>query len=89
MTIQEFSKENSMALLYATIILFVLVVILFFALAFEGGRGRKMMSADDYRAKDKQMINKDINKTRDPYNSSNNLPVKSGSQSSVTVEVKP
>jgi hypothetical protein len=82
MKLKEFSNKNSLALFYSTILLLIIVIILFFSLAYEGGKGRKPMSMDDYRKREGQMINNGLVGSID-------LPSSQGSQASVTVEVKP
>ena len=59
MTIKEFSNKNSVALLYSNIILLALVVVLFFSLAYEGGKTREKLKVEDYKIKENQML--DIN----------------------------
>lgn len=57
MTIKEFSNKNSLALFYSNTILFLLVVILFFALAYEDGKTREKLKMEDYKNKESQPLN--------------------------------
>lgn len=75
MTIKEFSNKNSVALFYSSLILFILVVVLFFALAYEGGKARQKPGIEDYKNRENQILGKNQSK--------------STSGSSITVNVLP
>jgi hypothetical protein len=75
MTIKEFSNKNSLALFYSNTILFLLVVILFFALAYEGGKTREKLKMEDYKNKESQLLN--------------NGQSKNSTETSITVNVIP
>lgn len=87
MKIKEFSNKNSLALFYSTITLLILAIILFFTLAYEGGKTRKKLDKNDFKIKEEQMLNKESsvkNKT-----SAIERSIREGAVSTITVEVKP
>lgn len=88
MKIKEFANKNSLALFYTTLSLLLVVIILFFSLAYEGGKCRIRMNKEDFRNKENRMMNRDFSPQRTPVNQEVNLPA-GEDQATVTVKVLP